>query len=155
MEEKRTGGGKEFVFAMVWAVVLMLAGQYITYLLPSYKIIGTIITILMFCVLGFFVLTRYAAVFTYSVKDDIVRVNRSIGHRNKEVEFFASEVKSVTKTRPEQKVINVYNMRTTVFSLKKVRYVVYERNGIKNMLVFEPSDKMAKKIQSRAKNGKS
>lgn len=155
MEEKRTGGGKEFVFAVLWAVVLMLAGQYITYLLPSYKIIGTIITILMFCVLGFFVLTRYAAVFTYSVRDDVVRINRSIGHRNKEVEFFASEVKSVTKTRPQQKVSNVYNMKTTVFSPKNLWYVVYEKNGIKNMLVFEPSDKMAKKIQSRAKNGKS
>ena len=88
MEEKRTGGGKEFIFSLLWAVIFMILGQYIIFILPSYKIIGTIITILLFCILGFFVLTRYAAIFTYSIKDDIVRVNRAIGHRNKEVEFF-------------------------------------------------------------------
>lgn len=90
MEEKRTGGGKEFIFSLLWAVIFMILGQYIIFILPSYKIIGTIITILLFCILGFFVLTRYAAIFTYSIKDDIVRVNRAIGHRNKEVEFYIS-----------------------------------------------------------------
>ena len=99
MEEKRTGGGKEFIFSLLWAVIFMILGQYIIFILPSYKIIGTIITILLFCILGFFVLTRYAAIFTYSVKDDIVRVNRAIGHRNKEVEFYISDVKSVTRKK--------------------------------------------------------
>lgn len=99
MEEKRTGGGKEFIFSLLWAVIFMILGQYIIFILPSYKIIGTIITILLFCILGFFVLTRYAAIFTYSIKDDIVRVNRAIGHRNKEVEFiYGREVCYQTKT---------------------------------------------------------
>lgn len=155
MEEKRTGGGKEFIFSMLWAILFMYFGQYITYVMPSYKIVGTIITILLFCILGFFVLTRYAAIFTYGFKDDILRINRSIGHRNKEVEMYISEVKSITKTRPSVKVKNVYNMRTSVFSSKKTYYVVYERSGIVNMLVFEPTDVLAKKIQSRKKNSKS
>ncbi len=54
MEEKRTGGGKEFIFSLLWAVIFMILGQYIIFILPSYKIIGTIITILLFCILGFF-----------------------------------------------------------------------------------------------------
>ena len=154
MEEKRTGGGKEFIFSLLWAVIFMILGQYIIFILPSYKIIGTIITILLFCILGFFVLTRYAAIFTYSIKDDIVRVNRAIGHRNKEVEFYISDVKSVTRQKPQKTPKTIYNMRASVFSPKKVWYVVYEKNRIENMLVFEPSQNMAEKIKSRAKNSK-
>ncbi len=120
MEEKRTGGGKEFIFSLLWAVIFMILGQYIIFILPSYKIIGTIITILLFCILGFFVLTRYAAIFTYSIKDDIVRVNRAIGHRNKEVEFYISDVKSVTRQKPQKTSENdIQNMRASVFSPKK------------------------------------
>ena len=78
MEEKRTGGGKEFVFSVIWAVILLCIGRVITNLLENYKIIGVIITIIMFCVLGFFVLTRYSAVYTFTFKDDRLRVNRSI-----------------------------------------------------------------------------
>ena len=137
MEEKRTGGGKEFIFSLLWAVIFMILGQYIIFILPSYKIIGTIITI-----------------FTYSIKDDIVRVNRAIGHRNKEVEFYISDVKSVTRQKPKKTPKTIYNMRASVFSPKKVWYVVYEKNRIENMLVFEPSQKMAEKIKSRAKNSK-
>ena len=111
--------------------------------------IGTIITILLFCILGFFVLTRYAAIFTYSIKDDIVRVNRAIGHRNKEVEFYISDVKSVTRQKPKKTPKTIYNMRASVFSPKKVWYVVYEKNRIENMLVFEPSQKMAEKIKKQ------
>ena len=91
---------------------------------------------------------------TYSVKDDIVRVNRAIGHRNKEVEFYISDVKSVTRQKPKKTPKTIYNMRASVFSPKKVWYVVYEKNRIENMLVFEPSQKMAEKIKSRAKNSK-
>ena len=153
MEEKRTGGGKEFIFSLLWAVIFMILGQYIIFILPSYKIIGTIITILLFCILGFFVLTRYAAIFTYSIKDDIVRVNRAIGHRNKEVEFYIGR-EVCYQTKPKKTPKTIYNMRASVFSPKKVWYVVYEKNRIENMLVFEPSQKMAEKIKSRAKNSK-
>ena len=87
MEEKRTGGGKEFIFSLLWAVIFMILGQYIIFYFAKLQNIGTIITILLFCILGFFVLTRYAAIFTYSIKDDIVRVNRAIGHRTKKLNF--------------------------------------------------------------------
>lgn len=154
MEETRTGGGKEFVFSIIWAVILLFLGKFIIAALPNYKIIGTIITILMFCVLGFFVLTRYSAIFTYSIKDDRMRVNRKIGHRNKEVDFAMSDVKSITKHKPNKTPKSVQNMRTTVFSQRDIWYVVYEKNKAENMLVCEISKKMADKIKSRAKSNK-
>lgn len=154
MEETRTGGGKEFVYSVIWAIAMLVVGKGIINALPSYKIIGTIITILMFCVLGFFVLTRYSAVYTYSLKNDRLRVNRKIGHRNKEVDFAVSEVKSVTRQRPKNVPKNVQTMKTTVFSQKDVWYVVYEKGRISNMLVCQMSKSMADKLMSRAKNTK-
>ena len=154
MEETRTGGGREFVFSMIWTIILLIIGKCIISALPDYKIIGTIITILMFCVLGFFVLTRYSAIYTYSIKNDRMRVNRKIGHRNKEVDFAMSSVKSVSKQRPDKMPKSVQNMKTKVFSQKDIWYVVYEKNGKENMLVCEISKKMADKIRSRAKSNK-
>ncbi len=154
MEETRTGGGKEFIFSVIWAIILLCAGKLIINAMPNYKIIGMIITLLMFCVLGFFVLTRYSAVFTYSLKNDRLRVNRQIGHRNKEVDFAVSEVKSVSRTKPSKLPDCVQTMKTTVFSKKDVWYVVYEKNRIPNLLVCQLSKGMADKLKSRAKNTK-
>ncbi|MCC8160054.1 MAG: hypothetical protein LIO53_01815 [Oscillospiraceae bacterium] len=154
MEETRTGGGKEFIFAVIWSIVLIFAGEYIIYLLPSWKAVGIIVTILMFCVLGFFVLTRYAAVYTFSLKNDRLRVNRKIGHRNKEVDFAVSDVKSVTRQRPSDAPKYIQTTRTSVFSRKNIWYVVYEKNRVRNMLVCDMSKNMADKLKSRAKNTK-
>lgn len=152
VEEKLTAGTKEFCFSMAWALALLTIGKYIIFILPSYKIIGTIITILMFCVLAFFVMTRYCGVYSYTLRDDMLRVNRRIGHRNKEVGIYMSEVKEVTKRRPPKAAGSVYTMKKSVFSQRNTWYVIYERDGRDNMLVFEPTRKMAEKIKSRAKN---
>ena len=48
MEEKRTGGGKEFIFSLLWAVIFMILGQYIIFVLPSYKIIGNNDTFILY-----------------------------------------------------------------------------------------------------------
>ena len=96
MEEKRTGGKKEFLYSVLWAFALLIVGRFIIFALPDYKVIGAVITLLLFCVLGFFVLTRYSAVYTYSLKNTRFRANRKIGHRNKEYEVSLSGVKSVT-----------------------------------------------------------
>ncbi len=152
MEEKRTGGGKEFVFSIICAVILLFIGRIIINSIENYKIIGTIITIVMFCVLGFFVLTRYSAVYTYTLKNDRMRINRSIGHRNKEVDFAVSDIRTVTRTKPAKAPRNTVIMRASVFSSKNLWYIVYDKNRIRTMLVCDMSKKMAEKLKSRAKN---
>lgn len=154
MEETRTGAVKEFVFSVIWLIVLLIIGRGLTNTLQNYKIIGIAVTILMFCVLGFFVITRYCAIYTYSLKNDRLRVNRKIGHRNKEIDMAVSSVKSITRQRPSDKVKNTYNMKTTVFSSKNVWYLLYRKDSEMNMLVFEPSKGMADKIKSRSKNSR-
>ena len=154
MEEVRTGGGKEFVFSVIWAIILLFIGRGITNTLDEYKIIGVLITIIMFCFLGFFVLTRYGAVYTYTLKDDRLRINRSIGYRNKEVDFAVSEVKSVTRTRPKNAPKTTLTMRTSVFSTKNRWYVVYDKNRIRTLLVCDMSGNIADKLRKEAKNVK-
>ena len=153
MEEKRTGGKKEFLYSVLWAVALLVVGRFIIFALPRYKVIGTIITLLMFCVLGFFVLTRYSAVYTYSLKNTRFRANRQIGHRNKEYEVALSGVKSVTRKRPKNSP-RAQNMRTTVFSKKNLWYIVYRKNKQDMLLVCTISNKMAEKIKDGVKHAK-
>lgn len=153
MEETRTGGGKEFIFSIIWTIILLLIGRGVIVMLPEYKVIGTIATLLAFCVLGFYVLTRYCAVYTYSLKNNRFRVNRKIGHRNKEVDFALSGVKSVTRKRPP-KSPRALHMRTTVFSKKDLWYIVYRKNNADNLLVCTVSNKMAEKIKSGIKHAK-
>ena len=150
MEEVKTGGGREFIISVVLVIILLFIGDLIVSALPDYKIAGIIITILMLCVLGFFVLTRYSAVYTYTVKNGRVKVNRKIGYRNKEIEFRISDVISVTKHRPVTSVKNVYNMHTKIVSRRNIWYIVYKKKTSDNMLVCGISKKMADEIRSEA-----
>ena len=149
MEETRTGGKKEFLFSFLWAALLLVIGRFIIFALPDYKVIGAVITLLMFCVLGFFVLTRDRRAQHLTA----FRVNRKIGHRNKEYEVSLSGVKSVTKKRPPHSP-RAQNMRTTVFSKKNVRYILYRKNKRDMLLVCTISDKMAEKLKSSIKHAK-
>ena len=153
MEEKRTGGIKEFIFSVIWAVAILFAGRAIIALLPEYKVYGAIVTLLLFCVLGFYVLTRYSAVYTYTLKNSRFRVNRKIGGRNKEVDLALSGVKSVTRKRPAN-APRALHMRTTVFSRKDLIYIVYRKNGEDNLLVCNVSNKMAEQIKRDMKHAK-
>ena len=153
MEEKRTGGKKEFLYSVLWAIAILIVGRFIIFALPDYKVVGAVITLLLFCVLGFFVLTRYSAVYTYSLKNTCFRANRKIGHRNKEFEVSLSSVKSVTRKRPK-KSPRAQNMRTTVFSKKDLWYIVYRKNKQDMLLVCNISSKMAEKIKSGVKHAK-
>ena len=150
MSEERTGGRKEFLFSVMWSVLLLFVGKCIIYIIPSYKVVGGILTVLMFCVLGFFVMTRYAAIFTYTLKGYNLRINRMIGKRNKEIEIKISDIESISRKRPENmpKAQNVYKMCASVFSKRRLYYVSYVRNNTKEVLIFEPSEEMVKRIMS-------
>ncbi len=153
MEETRTGGKKEFLFSVLWAVLLLFIGRFLIFAIPEYKVIGAVITLLLFCVLGFFVMTRYSAVYTYSLKNNRFRANRKIGRRNKEYEVSLSGVKSITRKRPPHSP-RAQNMRTTVFSKKNVRYILYRKNKRDMLLVCTISDEMAEKLKSSLKHAK-
>lgn len=151
MEETRTGATKEFVFSVIWFILILMIGRGLINSLREYKIIGIAVTVIMCCVLGFFVMTRYCAIYTYSLKNDRLRVSRKIGHRVKSVDIPVSSVKSISRQKNGARTNKIYNMRKTVFSQKDIYYVHYGKNGAENMLVFEPSAAMVDKLKSRMK----
>lgn len=153
MEEKRTAGGKEFFIAIIWAIFLFVVSQYIGAAFKTYHIAAILISILMFCILGFFVLTRYCAVFTYTVKDGRVRINRMIGHRNKEVDFAISNIRSISSSSRNIKAKTVYNMTTKAFSKAGTCCIVFNKTGVDEAVIFEPSEKMLSHIKNSKKKG--
>lgn len=149
MKETHAAGLKEFFVSIVWAAILFVMGGSTSYALPVFKIISGIITFLLFCVFAFFVLTRYSAVFTYSLNDNVLRINRQIGHRNKEVEIRAGRIKNISSSDPRIKP--TYRMRKYILRNKRDCYITFENGGRTECLLFCPSDEMLKKIKKVSK----
>ncbi|MDD6483829.1 MAG: hypothetical protein PUF72_04535 [Clostridiales bacterium] len=152
MSETVSAGKKEFFLALLGAVILYLAGEYIKYILPSYKAAGDVLEVIMFAVFAYFVMTRYAAVYTYSLNNGTLRVNRKIGHRNKELEINACNMRAV-KTSVKGK-IRVYTMKKTIFHHKEDVYLIFKKDDREYALCFAPSGKLRAKTESLAKKGK-
>ncbi len=153
MKETQAAGFKEFFFALIWVAILFILGSSTGYAISVYKVISGIGTMLLFCVFAFFVLTRYSAVFTYSLEGYTLRVNRKIGKRNKEVEIRAGDIVSISRTDP--KIRPTYRMKKYILRNKRDCYIVYNKNGEQACLLFNPSDEMIKKLKkSSKKDGK-
>lgn len=154
MKEVRTAGTKEFIYSMLWAIFLLFIGRGIINTLPNYKVAGAIITLISFCVLGFFVMTRYSAQFTYENTGYSLRINRSIGKRNKEVEFRYEDIIYMGPDRPAQMPKPRWNMRASVFSHKKCSYIVFGYSTNKQTLIFEPTQKFLTSLKKSIKKSK-
>ena len=159
MTEEVAAGGKEFAVAMLWAAMLyILCGlimEVCRQVLPGYYFIGAIISVLIFCVFGFFVLTRYASRFTYTLSGGRLRINRMVGKRNKEIEFACGDIINMYYGyRPASFVKRPYNMRKSLFSKSRLLYIEYRnKDGKTEGVVIQPSDKLRKKIE-RERTGK-
>ncbi len=154
MKEVHKSGNREFFYTMLWALGLLFAGRMLVDSMPSFKIFGSIATLIAFCILGFFVLTRYSARFTYENTGHSLRINQMIGKRNKEIEFNFSDILSITSYKPADMPKPVYNMRVSVFSDKKSKYIIWGYTGSKQTLVFEPSDKFMSELKKSIKADK-
>lgn len=154
MKEVRAAGGKEFVFSMLWAMFLLFVSRGIVNSLPDYKMIGAIAGILMYCVLGYFVLTRYSSRFTYENTGTSLRINRMIGKRDKEIEFKLSDIENISRVKPKKLPKQVFYMRVSVFSDKRSYYITFTRDGEEYMAVVEATEEFMKKLEKAAKGYK-
>ena len=154
MKEVRTAGTKEFIYSMLWAVLLLFIGRGVINTLPQYKVAGTIATLISFCFLGFFVMTRYSALFTYEDTGYSLRINRRIGKRNKEIEFRYEDIIYMESIAPAELPKPRYNMRASVFSRRKCSYIIFGYKGNKQTLIFEPSQKFMDSLRQSIKKSK-
>ena len=152
MSEISSAGKKEFFLALLGAGILYLIGEYIKYILPSYKVIGDIIEIIMFAVFAYFVLTRYAAVYTYTLADKKLRINRKTGKRNKEFEIKASDMKGFALGVGNN--VKVYTMKKTILRHREDTYLLFNYKGRECAVLFTPSKNMRNEISKLIKKGK-
>ena len=149
MKEEYSSGGKQFLFVLLWSAFLYVACGTMMAAFGNYAFIGGIISVLVFCVFGFFVLTHYTSKFTYSIKNDRLRINRMIGKRNKEIEI---SCRDITRThfgaKPNVFAKPVQSMQISVISKKKSMYIEYRtKDGKKSSVVIEPSEKLRRRIE--------
>lgn len=150
MKEIHTAGLREFFYVLFWSVILFVLGRYTEYALPVFKMLSAVFTILIFCVFAFFVITRYSATFTYSLNGNVLRVNRSIGHRNKEIEMKISQIKEISELNP--KIRPTYRLKKYILKNKLDCYITYDRGNGTECLLFAPSPQMLKKIKKSLKS---
>lgn len=157
MKEEITAGGKEFVFAMLWAAFLYLVCYVITAVFHSYAFVGGIISVIIFVVFGYFILTRYTARFTYSLKGGKLRINRMIGKRNKETELNCADIEGLYYGyKPISFPKKTLNMRKSIINKKHSLYIEYRnKDGELCGVVIEPSEKLRKKINKQKDKGRS
>ena len=149
MTEEHTSGGKEFCFVIAVSAILYIMCAAMVSLFNEYAFIGGIISVLIFCVYGYFVLTHYTSRFTYSLKNGSMRINRMIGKRNKEFEFACTDIERVYYgSKPKDFAKPVYNMRVSIVSAKKTLYIEYKNSdGELTTVAVEPTEKMRRRIE--------
>lgn len=146
--EKKAAKIREFLFTLVMACVCYEIGRLVRDVLTSYKVIGDLIAIALFCVLAYFVITRYAASYTYSVGGGVLKVTRSIGHRVTAVETEISSIKKISASKPDKKPEHIYRMTPHILPNKRTRYVIFGRGKVEKMIVFEPSAELLKALKA-------
>lgn len=142
------------MFVLLWSAVLYIACAAMMSAFGNYAFIGGIISVLVFCVFGFIVLTHYTARFAYSVKNGNLRINRMIGKRNKEIEF---SCRDITRTAFGEKPVGfakpVQSMKISVINKKQSMYIEYKtKSGTLATVIIEPSEKLKRRIE-KERNG--
>lgn len=143
MIEEVSAGGREFFKTIAAAALLYFICGLIMSVFTSVFVIGAIISVFIFCIFGFFVMTRYASRYTYTLKDGYLRVNRMIGKRNKEVEIPCSKIEGVYYgCRPQTFPKRPYHMRKSILPNKKLLYIEFKTEQGRGGLIIEPSEKL-------------
>ena len=154
MQEVHTAGVKQFGFTVLSAAALYILCGIIMSAFGDFAFIGGIISVLIFCVFGFFILTHYTARFSYTLKNGRLRINRMIGKRNKETEFSCSDItRIVNGIKPTGFPKHIQSMRISIVSDKDSMYIEYkDNNGGLSAVVIQPSQKLRKLIEREINN---
>lgn len=147
LKQTKKAGAKEFFLSLLVIAIIATISSYIRFILPSNKVLGDILGIILFCIYGFNVMCRYGAVYTYTIDDDTLKINRTIGKRNKELQIPISCIKKISNTKP--KVNTVYNFSRFIFSRKNTRYIEFEYDRLKQAVLIETDAKMLSKLKIR------
>ena len=154
MQKVHTAGIKQFGITLFVSMLLYILCGVMMSAFRNYAFIGGVISVFIFCVFGFFILTHYTARFTYTLKNGRLRINRMIGKRNRETEFACSDItRIVNGVKPLDFPKHIHNMRINIISNKDCMYIEYQdKNGGLSAVAIEPSEKLRKRIERERYN---
>ncbi len=135
--QKKSAGKREFFLAVCIVCLIVVIASVLGGIFKN-SLIGDISGLLLFCVYGYFVLVRYGAVYTYTVTDSAIRVNRQIGARNKEAELTKDDIIKITHKKPKAKV--TYNFSRFIIKRSGVLYILF-MNGNDRMAAIVEADR--------------
>lgn len=141
----KKAGTKEFLLSVLVFGVLAFLVSYFKFLLPAYKSIADVGGIFLFVLYGFFVLTRYAAVYTYRLSPDSIKLTRVIGKRNREVQFSPNEVIAVTRKKPSAK--EHYHFCRFIFPNKSMLYFTVDKDRLIRSVAIEADAELEKALK--------
>ncbi len=158
MTETNSAGVKEFIFAVLGAIGILIGYDLLDTALrlmqggeSGRNMIATIAAIAAGCVLVYFALKHYAATFTYTINKSGFCAARKSGRRMQEIEIKNKNLRSISRTPPANVTGKTCSMKKTVFSKKNTYYLTYLEDNRINTLLFEPSVRLAREIGSRIK----
>ena len=141
MKQIKKSGTKEFFITLLMLFIIITVTGYIKFILPSYKIIGDILRIIIVCVYGFLILNHYSAVFTYDLSKTRIKINRAIGkRRQREVEFSISSITDISDKKPNIKQIGNYNPK--ILKHKNTKYIIYKKSKKLEAVLIEADDEL-------------
>lgn len=144
----KKAGVKEFFIAIVCIALLGTVGSYISFVLPSYKVFGHITGIALIVVYGYFVLTRYCAVYSYYIGEDYIKITRTVGARNSELKYFYKDIHNVSKEKPVN--TKVKNYTRFIIKNKNAIYIVPKSN--KTFAIMIEDDKKKSILKALSNN---
>ena len=149
MIQVKKAGMKQFLIVILITSIIVTVFSYIRFLIPLYGVIADILSLVCIIIFGYEVLVHYTAVFTYTCDDKRLKINRTIGKRNKEVEFLRASVVSVSSKKPDVEFI--HNFNPNILSGKKTKYITYNSKRITEAVLIEVDDEMDKYLKALKK----
>jgi hypothetical protein len=148
MTEINKSGVKDFFIVLLAIFIAGTIVSAMSYMMPNHKLLANVISIVVFCIIAYFVFTRYTAVFEYKLDDEKLYAQRKIGSKIASFEVKLKDIKDVCFPKdkpnlPKEKI----DMRRSILSKKRTCYVIYKSGRQKKVFWFEPTPEFVQTLE--------
>ena len=158
MKESHKAGIKGYINSVLLALAILLGYDFIDTAFrmsesdfSGREMILTVLAVVFGSVLVYFVITRYAAVYTYEAGEKSVIITRKIGHRERVTEIKNRDICSIDLKKPLQDAKKIYRMQKTILPGKDTYYIVYKNGREYYIMQIGCSKKFAQVVNERIK----
>lgn len=145
---EKKAGTKEFFLVILVLFVLSTFGSYISYILPSYKILGHLIGIALTGIYGVNVIKNYCSVFSYLEREDYFLIRRELGSKIKEEKIRFSDILLLSKEKSDKK-IESYCVR--ILPHKSDLYIVLKSDREKALRISDDDGEILRLLNAKLK----